>query len=84
MNWLTKIRFIGDLKKRWAGQDLNKVSIKTYFKATPGKGDRIAVLVGEGDIVRGDPQEGSAKTPPTFPRVDLRKGDSPGAQRFVD
>ena len=43
-----------DLKKRTGEKDLNKVSIKSYFKATPAKGDRIAVLVGEGEIVRGD------------------------------
>jgi protease-4 len=48
----------GDLKKRTGdSKDLTKVSIKTYFKAKPGTGDRIAVLVGEGDIVRGDSQE---------------------------
>jgi len=47
-----------DLKQRTGVKDLNKTSIKTYFRAAPGKGDRIAVLVGEGDIVRGDPQEG--------------------------
>ncbi len=51
-------QIFGDLKKRVGGADLNKVSIKTYFKTAPGKGDRIAMLVGEGDIVRGDPQQG--------------------------
>jgi protease IV len=44
-----------DLKKRTGASDLNKVSIKTYFRAAPGKGDRIAVLVGEGEIVSGEP-----------------------------
>jgi len=52
----------GDLKKKTGDKDLNKVSIKTYFKTAPGKGDRIAMLVGEGDIVRGDPQEGFGET----------------------
>jgi protease-4 len=51
-----------DLKKRTGEKDLNKVSIKTYFRAVPGKGDRIAVLVGEGDIVRGDPEDGFGDT----------------------
>ena len=46
-----------DLKKKTGNTDLNKVGIKTYFRAVPGKGDRIALLVGEGDIVRGDPEE---------------------------
>ena len=43
-----------DLKKKVNVSNLNKVNIRTYFRAAPGKGDRIAVLVGEGDIVRGD------------------------------
>ncbi len=42
-----------DLKKKTGGQ-LNKTSIKRYFRAVPGSGDRIAMLVGEGDIVRGN------------------------------
>jgi len=51
-----------DLKKRTGSNELNKVSIRSYFKAVPGKGDRIAVLVGEGEIVRGEPQEGFGDT----------------------
>jgi len=47
----------GDLKHRTGQRELNKTGIKTYFHAAPGKGDRIALLVGEGDIVRGDPQD---------------------------
>jgi protease-4 len=47
-----------DLKKRTGDKELSKVSIKSYFRAVPGKGDRIAILVGEGEIVRGDPQDG--------------------------
>jgi protease-4 len=43
------------LKKKLGLSDLNKVNIKTYFRAVPGKGDRIALLAGEGDIMRGDP-----------------------------
>ncbi len=44
-----------DLKKRTGMGDLKKLSIKTYFKAAPGRGDRIAMLVAEGDIITGDP-----------------------------
>jgi protease-4 len=47
----------GDLNAKTGNRDLNKTSIKSYFRAVPGKGDRIAVLVGEGEIVRGDPRE---------------------------
>lgn len=47
-----------DIKKRTGLAEVNKTSIKTYFRSAPGRGDRIAVLVGEGDIVRGDPQDG--------------------------
>lgn len=45
----------GDLEKKTGISNLNKVDIRTYFRAQPGEGDRIAVLVGEGDIVQGDP-----------------------------
>ena len=48
----------GDLKKKLGVSQLNKTGIHSYFRAAPGRGDRIAVLVGEGDIVRGDPQQG--------------------------
>lgn len=44
-----------ELKKKTGLSDLNKVSIKTYFHGAPGRGDRIAMLVGEGDIVSGEP-----------------------------
>jgi protease-4 len=47
-----------DLNHKVGVSELKKVSINTYARATPGKGDRIAILVGEGDIVRGDPNEG--------------------------
>ncbi|HMF76623.1 MAG TPA: signal peptide peptidase SppA [Bryobacteraceae bacterium] len=49
----------GSLKKKLGLRDLNKTNIKTYFRAVPGKGDRIALLAGEGDIVRGDPDDGT-------------------------
>ena len=48
------------LKRKLGIHDLNKVNIKTYFRAVPGKGDRIALLTGEGDIVRGDPDSSLA------------------------
>lgn len=44
-----------DLKVRVGVGDLNKVDIRSYFHAVPGRGDRIALLVGEGDIVSSDP-----------------------------
>jgi protease-4 len=44
-----------DLKKRTGSGDLKKITVRTYFHAAPGQGDRIAVLVGEGDIVSGNP-----------------------------
>lgn len=44
-----------DLKKRTGVGDLNKVNIKTYFRTAPARGDRIAMLVGEGEIITGDP-----------------------------
>ncbi len=44
-----------ELKKKTGMNDLNKVNIRTYFHGAPGRGDRIALLVGEGDIVSGEP-----------------------------
>lgn len=44
----------GDLKKKLGGETLNKVSIRAYFHAVPARGDRIALLVGEGEIVGGE------------------------------
>jgi protease IV len=49
----------GSLKRKLGLRDLNKVNLKSYFRAVPGKGDRIALLTGEGDIVRGDPDGAS-------------------------
>ena len=45
-----------DLKKKTGVGELNKVGIRTYFRGVPGRGDHIALLVGEGEIVSGDPQ----------------------------
>lgn len=43
-----------DLKKKTGVADLNKTKIQAYFRAAPGSGDRLAMLVGEGDILRGN------------------------------
>lgn len=43
-----------DLKKKTGVSNLEKTRIQTYFRAAPGSGDHIAMLVGEGDILRGD------------------------------
>jgi protease-4 len=43
-----------DLKKKTGVSNLNKTQIQAYFRAAPGTGDRLAMLVGEGDILRGD------------------------------
>lgn len=43
-----------DLKKKTGVSNLNKTQIQAYFRAAPGSGDRLAMLVGEGDILRGD------------------------------
>jgi protease-4 len=45
-----------DLKTRLKLGDLKKIDIREYSKAVPGKGDRIAVIVGQGDIVRNAPE----------------------------
>jgi len=47
-----------ELQHKTNVKELKKVSIRSYFRAAPGKGDRIALLVGEGDIVRGNTSDG--------------------------
>jgi protease-4 len=42
-----------DLASRAKTDKLDKVSYKSYVKANPGTGTRIALLSGEGDIIRG-------------------------------
>jgi len=44
------------LKKKLGIGELNKIGIKTYFRAVPDRGDRIAVLAGSGEIQRGEPE----------------------------
>jgi protease-4 len=46
---------LGELKQRTGVSKLNRADIRAYFRAQPGQGDRIAVLVGEGEIIQGDP-----------------------------
>jgi protease IV len=43
-----------DLKSKVGAGELNKVNIRTYFRSVPGRGDRIALVVGQGDIVSGE------------------------------
>ncbi len=49
---------IAELKKKTGAGELNKIDIKTYFRGEPGRGDRIALLVGEGEIVGGEGENG--------------------------
>ncbi len=46
-----------DLKKKTGVSNLNKTKIQTYFKAASGSGDHLAMLVGAGDILRGNPND---------------------------
>ena len=48
-----------ELKRKTGINGLNRVTLKSYFRAAPGKGDRIAMLVGEGDIIRGNSDDSS-------------------------
>ena len=43
-----------ELKRKTGERDLNRVSIRNYFRGVPGRGDRIALLVGEGEITNGE------------------------------
>ncbi len=52
----------GDLKKKLGAGQLNRTSIKAYFRAVPNRGDRIAVLVGAGEIQRGEPDNTFSNT----------------------
>jgi protease IV len=47
-----------DLKKKTGVNDIRKTEIRNYFRAEPGRGDRIAMLVGEGEITRGESSNG--------------------------
>ncbi len=41
------------LKRKVGNKSLNRVPLRTYFPAVQPKGDRIAMLVGQGEILRG-------------------------------
>jgi len=51
-----------DLKKKVGVSDLNKTYMKSYYRAVPARGDRIAMIVGQGDIVRSEPNSGLGTT----------------------
>jgi protease-4 len=62
-----------DLKKATGTPNLDKSPIQTYFRAVSQSGDRIALLVGEGDIVRleGEPGLGSQAVIASGPFIKL-------------
>lgn len=43
-----------EIKRRTGSRGLNRLPLRTYFRAVPNRGDRIAMLVGEGEITGGD------------------------------
>src|SRR4051812_35953590 len=47
-----------EIKGKTGSRDLNRLPFRTYFRAVPNRGDRIAMLVGEGEITRGEPEGG--------------------------
>jgi protease-4 len=47
-----------ELKRKTGARDLNRLPFRTYFRAVPSRGDRIAMLVGEGEITRGESDNG--------------------------
>ena len=49
-----------DLNKRVGSGNLARTDVRKYVQAKPGSGDRIAVIVGEGEIVPADPDGGMA------------------------
>lgn len=59
-----------DLKKKTGLSNINRTRIQTYFRAATGSGDRLAMLVGEGDILRGNvtdsPQNGDTLSSGSF------------------
>lgn len=46
-------QMFNDLKNKVGAGDLSRVSLRTYSRAIPYKGDHIAFLAADGDIVRG-------------------------------
>jgi len=47
-----------EIKRRTGSRGLNRLPLRTYFRAVPNRGDRIALLVGEGEIRGGDSEGG--------------------------
>ncbi len=47
-----------EIKSKTGLRDLNRLPLRSYFRAVPSRGDRIAMLVGEGEISRGEPDGG--------------------------
>jgi protease-4 len=47
-----------EIKRRTGSRGLNRLPLRTYFRAVPSRGDRIALLVGEGEIRGGDSEGG--------------------------
>ncbi len=62
-----------DLKKRTGQSELNKVSIRTYVKAAPASGDHVGVIVGEGEIVAGDPNTTTISSESQMSYTAMRK-----------
>ena len=46
-------QLLGDIRNKLGNGDLNKISYRSYVRAVPSSGARIALLAGEGDIIRG-------------------------------
>lgn len=51
-----------DLKKRVGVGELNKTYMRSYYRAVSEHGDHIALIVGQGDIVRSQPNSGFGNT----------------------
>jgi protease-4 len=47
-----------EVKRKTGSRDLNRLLFRNYFRAVRNRGDRIAMLVGEGEISRGEPDNG--------------------------
>jgi protease-4 len=46
-------QLLGAVKAKTGSGDLHKISYRNYIRAVPSSGTRIALLAGEGDIIRG-------------------------------
>ena len=52
-----------DLKQKVGVRNINKTKINSYYHAVPERGDRIALIVGQGEIVRNGPEYGFGSSP---------------------